>query len=106
MAKSTEYADEYRVSQRVVLRPGDKFRVRGGPYWSAAGGVKVSLTPRGPFTFVRHCKKGAVEWIDALDKDGSYSPLHIAGKRKRIDGRLVTRPYSVTGKKRPKKPRG
>jgi len=28
----THYSDEYRVSARVVLRPGDRFRVSAGPY--------------------------------------------------------------------------
>lgn len=97
---SVEYFDEYRVSQRVVLRPGDLFRAKGGPYWKSATGEKLSLTPKGPFKFIRLCRRGETEWIESLDKSGAFCPLHLSGRRKRIDSRLVTRPYVVTGKKR------
>lgn len=100
MARKTQVFDEYRVSERVVLRRGDQFRVKGGPYWRGDGNVKVSMTSKGPYTFHRFCKQGSYEWIEALDKNGAFSPLHVAGKRKRIDSRLVPRPYVVTSKKR------
>jgi hypothetical protein len=102
--KTIEYADEFRVSQRVTLKPGDLFRVKGGPYWKSATGEKLSLASKGPFRFVRHCRRGSTEWIESLDKFGAFAPLHIAGSRRRIDSRLVARPYVVVGKKRKKKP--
>lgn len=92
--------DSYRVSERVLLSRGDKFRATGGPYWKGSDGTKVSLRSRGPYTFHSHVKRGAVEWIECLDKDGSFAVLHIAGKRRRIDGSLVPRPYTITGKRR------
>lgn len=95
-------ASEYRVSERVVIRPGDKFRAKGGPYWLSPSGEKVRMTSKGPFTFHRHVKRGRVERIDCLDRDGQYACLHIAGRRKSIAG-LVTRPYTVVGKTRAKK---
>lgn len=97
---TTEYFDEYRVSQRVVLKPGDMFRAKGGPYWKSSTGEKISLTPKGPFKFIRFCRRGDTEWIEALDKSGAFSPLHISGRRRKIDSRIVVRPYVVTGKKR------
>jgi hypothetical protein len=92
--------DSYRVSERVLIQRGDKFRATGGPYWKGSDGTKVSLTARGPYTFHSHVKRGAVEWIEALDRDGAFAVLHVAGRRKRIDGSLVARPYKVIGKKR------
>lgn len=93
-------SEEYRVSERVKLSPGDVFRATGGPYWKGSDGAEISLKAAGPYRFVQHCKRGAVEWIEAKDKAGNHCVLHVAGKRKRIDGCLVPRPYRVTGKKR------
>lgn len=93
-------SESYQVSQRVVLRLGDKFRAKGGPYWKNADGSKTSMTSKGPYTFHRHCKRGSYEWIEALDKFGAFAPLHIAGRRRRIDPRIVPRPYVITSKKR------
>jgi len=93
--------DFYRVSDRVLITRGDRFRATGGPYWKGSDGTKVSLRSKGPYTFHAHVKKGAVEWIECLDKDGSFAVLHVAGRRRRIDGALVTRPYKIVGKKRP-----
>lgn len=98
-------SDEYRVSQRVVLSPGDVFRATGGPYWKCATGEKVSLKARGPYRFVAHTQRGSCECIEALDKNGQHCVLHVAGRRRRIDGCLVPRPYRITGKKRPQSTR-
>lgn len=92
--------DSYRVSERVLITRGDRFRATGGPYWKSSDGTKVSLRSKGPYTFHSHVKRGAVEWIECLDKEGSFAVLHIAGRRKRIDGSLVARPYTIVGKKR------
>jgi hypothetical protein len=100
----TKYFDEHRVSERVVLRAGDVFRAKGGPYWRSDSGVNHSLSPKGPFKFLRACRRGAVEWIEAMDRANAFVALHLSGRRKRIDKRLVTRPYVITGKKR--KPKG
>lgn len=93
-------SDSYRVSERVLLTEGDVFRASGGPYWKTASGEKVSLKARGPYRFVAHTKRGVCECIEALDKDGQHCVLHVAGRRRRIDGCLVARPYVITGKKR------
>lgn len=98
-------SETYRVSERVVLSPGDVFRASGGPYWKTGNGEKVSLKARGPYRFVAHTKRGTCECIEAYDKDGQHCVLHVAGRRRRIDGCLVTRPYVITGKKRPQSTR-
>jgi hypothetical protein len=87
--------DEYRVSKRVVLRPGVKFRAGGGPYYRLSDGTKVSLAAAGPFTFVRCHRRGKYVLIEALDRDGCFAPLHVAGRRARITPALVPRPYVI-----------
>lgn len=95
----TEFSTEYRVSQRVVLRVGDKFRAKGGPYWKNSEGQKEKYGATGPFIFQRHCKRGSREWIEALDKTGQFAVLHIKGRRPASAG-LVPRPYTIIGKTR------
>lgn len=95
--------DEYRVSQRVVLRPGDKFRISGGPYWRMADGKKIPLGARGVCTFVRATRSGSRVYIEARNKDGSVL-LHVEGRRKNHTApEIVCRPYRIRGKLRSKK---
>lgn len=92
--------DTYRVSQRVLITRGDRFTATGGPYWRAKDGTKVPLKSYGPYTFHSYVRRGAIEWIECLDKDNCFAVLHIAGRRRRIDGSLVARPYKIGAKKR------
>lgn len=101
----TNRFDEYRVSDRVVIRTGDSFRAKGGPYWKSSDGTKVCLTSSGPYKFVAYVKRGAVGWVECVDEDGCFAVLHVEGRRKRIDCSLVPRPYTITGKKRPQSQR-
>ena len=94
--------DSYRVSVRVLLVRGDKFRAAGGPYWRLQDGTKVSLKSSGPYTFHSHVSRGSIEWIECLDREKNFAVLHLAGRRRRIDASLVPRPYRVTGKTRKK----
>ena len=96
----TEYSETYRVSERVLLSAGDRFTASGGPYWRLPDGAKVPIKAYGPYTFRRHAKRGAVEWIESFDKAGSYAVLHVAGRRRRVDESLVPRPYRIKHKKR------
>lgn len=91
--------DEYRVSQRVVLRPGDKFRVAGGPYYRLADGTKVPLAVRGVCRFVRCLQRGSCVTLEAWTPDG-FAVLHMAGRRRRVSPGVVCRPYKVKGKVR------
>jgi hypothetical protein len=90
-----ERRDEYRVSPRVILRPGVRFRAQGGPFVRLADGTTVSLKPLGPYTFRRWLRQGDCEWIEAGDRQGSHCILHIAGQRKSVDEAVVTRPYHI-----------
>lgn len=101
-SRRTEVSETYRVSERVILARGDTFRASGGPYWKGPNGERVAMKAYGPYTFHSHSKRGACEWINALDRDGQYAVLHIAGRRKSLAG-LVPRPYTILGKKRRKK---
>ena len=100
MPQTTTRLQEYRVSQRVNLVPGDKFKARGGPQWKCDDGTKVSLAAKGPFTFLAYCKRGSCEWIEAINKGGACVTLHIAGRRRRVSPQIVARPYTIIGKKR------
>lgn len=92
---ATERHDSYRISERSCLRPGTRFRARGGPVYKLNDGTEVSLAARGPFTFRFHCKTGRVEWIEAVDSGGANAILHIKGKRKTVDEAIVARPYQL-----------
>lgn len=100
---STTVEGEYRVSPRVVLRPGDKFRVGGGPYWKMSDGRKIPLAARGVCTFVRATRSGSRVYIEAVGKDGAVL-LHVEGRRRnKAAPEIVCRPYRIRGKLRSKK---
>ena len=97
---NTLVVNEYRVSQRVVLRPGDRFRVTAGPYWRGQDGSRIPMAERGVVTCVRIVRRGAVVLIEALGENGCCV-LHVAGRRRnRVDPALVCRPYRIKGKVR------
>lgn len=87
--------NEYQLSPRVTLRPGDQFRVTGGPYYKLASGERVSMAARGTFTLlaVEHGRGGRVQLLGY--GTGGYAVLHVAGRRRsRVPG-LVARPYKI-----------
>jgi len=96
----TVRTDSYRVSPRVLITRGDRFTASGGPYWKAKDGSKLPLKSYGPYKFESYVKRGAIEWIECFDKDGKFTVLHIAGRRRRIDESIVARPYRIGSKKR------
>jgi hypothetical protein len=94
---------EYRVSKRVVLLPGDKFRVAGGPYWKMGDGRRIPIAVRGVCTFVRATQHGSRVYLEATNKDGAVL-LHVEGRRRNKSApEIVCRPYKVRGKLRKKK---
>ena len=99
----TERLETYRVSERVLLVRGDVFRARGGPLWKCDNGDKTSIAAKGPFVFLAVCRRGRVEWVEAIDKSGAHTVLHIGGRRRRASSQIITRPYVIVGKKRKKK---
>jgi len=86
---------EYRFGPRSILRPGDRFRTSGGPYYE--GSRRIAMTAKGPFTFKRFCWNGDGEWIEALDRDGARCVLRLTAGPD-LGCRLVNRPYVVTSK--------
>jgi hypothetical protein len=98
--------NEYRVSERVVLRPGDQFRIGGGPYYRLASGERVPMAVRGVVTFVRALRTGRGGrrvLIEARAGEGTVI-LHVEGPRSnRMVPGLVCKPYKIRGKLRAKK---
>lgn len=99
----TIYSDEYQVSPRVVLRPGDKFRVGGGPYWRRPDGTKIRMAVSGLCRFVRAQRRGKLVLLEVFSPDG-FTVLHVEGRRKRVDECLVPRPYKIRSRQRPAAP--
>lgn len=100
----TNIENEYRVSERVVLRAGDRFRVSGGPYYRLSNGEKIAMAARGVMTFrraLRTGRGGRRVLIEASAGEGTVI-LHVEGSRRSpVDG-LVARPYKITRKLREK----
>lgn len=85
----------YQLSPRVILHPGDQFRVAGGPYYRLASGERVPMAARGTFTLVE-VLRGRGERVSLLGygREG-FALIHVAGRRRsRVPG-LVARPYRV-----------
>lgn len=88
-----------QLSQRVTLRPGDRVRVSGGPYWeqpSPDGGVtKVRMGERGVMVFEEYCRLGQSQWVVARGESG-YAALHVGPEERssEVPG-LVRRSYRL-----------
>lgn len=85
----------YQISPRVILRPGDRFRVSAGPYYRLPSGERVPMAARGTFTLVAvdRGRHGRVQLL--AYGDGGFAVLHVAGRRRsRVPG-LVARPYKI-----------
>lgn len=110
MAKTTVLYDEYKVSERVVLRPGDRFRATGGPYYvskdETGKKVRSSMAAKGPFQFVSYNVRGTKKWIVAWsEKESATAVLPVTRWRTIELPSFVNRPYRIIGKKRPPKKR-
>lgn len=101
--------DEYRYGVRGVLKPGDKFRVGGGPVYVTDDGVEHVVAERGLFKFRRYCVQGAQKWIEAFPAGGGGVVVLWVGKavKSPVEPNLKRKPYKirkVTDRKRePKK---
>ncbi len=101
--------DEYRYGRRSVLKPGDKFRVGGGPVYVTDDGVEHVVAERGLFKFRKYCMQGAQKWIEAYPADGGGVVVLWVGKacKSPVVPNLKRKPYKirkVTDRKRePKK---
>ena len=93
-----ETLTEYRVSPRVVLRPGDRFKVSGGPYYRTASGEKIPMAVRGACRLVAVYRDRSRVYLLVSARDG-MAVLHVAGRRRnRMIPGLVCRPYVVKRK--------
>ena len=102
------YFDEYRYGPRSVLKPGDRFRVGGGPVYVTEDGVEHNLADRGIFKFRRYCVQGAQKWIEAFSVGGGGIVVLWVGKagRSPIVENMRRKPYKIrkiTDRKRPRK---
>lgn len=97
--------DEYRAGPRTVLRPGDRFRVTGGPYFRCSSGTKVPMWVRGVFQLLEvHARRGRIDLV-AITEGGVTAVLHVAGRRRnRLCEQMVCRPYRVTSRVRAPRP--
>lgn len=98
--------DHLRLSERVLLVPGDKIRVSAGPYYEDHDGdgnvVKTKMAERGIMVFEEYCELNESRWIVARGKAG-YAALHMGlQERSELLPGLVRRPYKVR-KVRPRK---
>ena len=75
--------NEFRYGPRSVLKPGDRFRVGGGPVYITNDGVDHVVAERGLFKFRSYCERGPQKWIEAYPVGGGgIVPLWV-GKAKR-----------------------
>lgn len=85
---------EYRLSPRVVLRPGDRFKASSGPYYRLDDGRRVPMAARGSFVLVEIVRQRTRVYLLAYGRDG-WALLHVEGRRRsRVPG-LVCRPYKI-----------
>jgi len=85
---------EYRLSPRVVLRPGDRFKASAGPYYRLDDGRRVPMAARGAFVLVEIVRQRTRVFLLAYGRDG-WVLLHVEGRRRsRVPG-LVCRPYKI-----------
>lgn len=98
----------YRVSERVVLMPGDVFRAKGGPYYTSRNEqgkrVKINMAAKGPFVFYALFECGRKKWIYAFSQnEHSFTTLPLTRWRTIDLPNFVNRPYKITGKVRQKR---
>jgi len=107
--RKLQFFDEYRYGPRSVLKPGDQFRVGGGPVYVTDDGVEHTVADRGRFTFRRYCVQGAQKWIEAFPVGGGGIVLLWVGKAAKspIEPNLKRKPYKIRKvadrKRKPKK---
>ena len=85
---------EYRLSPRVVIRPGDRIRISRGPYYRLADGRRVPMAARGVVRLVEVVRQRSRVYLLAYGREG-WVLLHVEGRRRSAVAGLVCRPYSV-----------
>jgi hypothetical protein len=85
---------EYRISPRVVLRPGDRFKASRGPYYRLEDGRRLPMAARGTFKLVEIRRHRSRVYLLAYGREG-WVLLHVEGRRRSAVPGLVARPYRV-----------
>lgn len=85
----------YRISPRVVLVPGDRFKVAAGPYYRTGDGRRIPLAARGTFRLAEVIRRRSRVYLLAHGAEG-FSLLHVEGRRRSPVPGMVARPYRVT----------
>jgi len=93
---------ELRLSERTVVRPGDKIRAGGGPIYISASGEKRRIGEPGVYQVRELFSKGSRVFANAskIDKNGMAAgvfTLFVSGKpfKSRVVQSIVNRPYRV-----------
>ncbi len=84
----------YRISPRVVLEPGDRFKISGGPYYRTRDGQRLPLAARGTFRLAEVIRRRSRVYLLAHGAEG-WAMLHVEGRRRSPVPGLVPRPYRV-----------
>jgi hypothetical protein len=87
----------FRVSERVTLYLGDKFRASGGPYYEIRerdGSITRSrMRDNGPFTFLGWFEKDARKYLKVYSQDG-FTILNLGAEHRHPDlPNYVKAPY-------------
>lgn len=96
--KTTEI-DEFQLSPRVTLKPGDRFRITGGPVWIAPDGSESRMGPRcRTWHLDRIIRKGKRVWFEAREYEegmlGATHLLYVSGRT--YNSEIITnRAYTV-----------
>ena len=87
--------DLYQYGPRGVLRPGDLFRVSGGPYYENEDGSKTLMAERACSSSAATAK-GASRWIEATRVGGGTVVLWVgkAGPNKDLPS-FRRKPYKI-----------
>ena len=89
------HTNEYRLSERSMLRPGTVFRAGNGPLFQLADGSTMPVAAKGPFVFQAAEINGERVYIHAFDRNGQHSVLHISGERESPSPEIIPRPYEI-----------
>jgi hypothetical protein len=84
----------YQLSARIVLAPGDVFRVTGGPYYRLADGRRVPMAARGVYRLVEVVRERTRVYLLGYGREG-WALIHVEGRRRSAVPGLVARPYRV-----------
>jgi len=97
--------NEYRMSERRLLKPGVRFTAGDGPVFILKDGSTMSIAARGPFQFEAYVQADGYDFIEARDRDGCSAVLHLSGQRQTASPEIIGRPYRLKKVFRNQQPR-